>query len=92
MTIIAARFNFEREAGKAAARVLAHQGASGSSGGGAGQGGLRQPLLDGAQCERLERGLLGGAPEGPEEEGVEEGLLDEEVLAGASADAAALHV
>lgn len=63
MTLIAWRFNFNREAAKAMARTAAHQGpASGA------EGGLRQPLLEGRRCERLEAGVLLHPAEPVEEE------------------------
>lgn len=52
MTVIAWRFNFTREAAKALARAAAR------GGGAAGDGSLRQPLLEGRHCERLEAGML----------------------------------
>lgn len=54
MTVIAWRFNFTREAAKALARAAARTG----FGSAAGDGSLRQPLLEGRHCERLEAGML----------------------------------
>lgn len=75
MLVIAARFNYAREAAKAAARVAAHRASEGG-------GGLHEPLLGGPQCERLEAGLAAAPlldPAGP----VEEELPAGQVLADA---------
>ncbi len=65
MAIIALRFDFWREAAKAVARSLVRGStagiADGSSMGGRGSS-LRQPLLGGPQCDRLETGVLATAP------------------------------
>lgn len=52
MTAIAWRFNFRREAAKALARAAARTSTA------AGDSGLRQPLLEGPHCDRLEAGVL----------------------------------
>ncbi|PRW56780.1 DETOXIFICATION 16-like [Chlorella sorokiniana] len=64
MTAIAWRFNFSKEAAKALARAAARSGT------GTADGSLRQPLLEGQQCERLEAGMLldPSGPGGEEEQ------------------------
>lgn len=54
MTLIAARFDFDGEAAKAAERVAADGGRS------SGASSLLQPLLYGSQPDGLEQGLPGG--------------------------------
>ena len=67
MTLIAWRFNFSREAAKAMARTAAHHGA-GAGAGAAADGALRQPLLEGRRCERLEAGMFVDPPGTVEDE------------------------